>query len=198
MRLAQYLVAQRAAFHVRLAIVQFIARFIPRGTFAHARAALYRLAGFDLGPRVRFDGHVEIWGMGDIYRRLSVGEATYLNSPAHLELNAPVRIGARCAIGHHFVLVTSNHVLGPSQQRAGPLEHAGVTIGDGVWIGACVAVMPGVTIGDGAFIAAGSMVTRDVPPNARVAGGAATVTRIMGDGGSAPRYPVAPSLPSVE
>lgn len=165
-----------------------MARFIPRGTFSRVRAGLYRMVGFDIGGRVRIDGPMEIWGMGDIYRRLSVGEATYVNTPVHLELNAPVRIGARCAIGHHFVLVTSNHVLGPSVQRAGPLEMAGVTIGDGVWIGACVSVMPGVTIGDGAFITAGTVVTRDVPANAKVAGGRATVLQIMTDEAPPPRH----------
>jgi len=43
-----------------------------------------------------------------------------------------------------------------------------VTIGDGVWIGACVTILPGVTIGDGAFVGAGTVVGRSVPPNARV------------------------------
>ena len=180
-RALRYLAAQRAVFHGRLAVAQLVGRLIPRRTFPHARAALLRLAGFAIGPGVRIDGPIELWGMGNIYDRLSIGEATYVNTPVHIELNAPVRIGARCAIGHHFVLVTSNHVLGPAVQRAGELEHAGVWIGNGVWIGARVSVMPGVTIGDGAFVAAGSVVTRDVPANAQVAGVPAVVRRMMTD-----------------
>jgi acetyltransferase-like isoleucine patch superfamily enzyme len=39
-----------------------------------------------------------------------------------------------------------------------------VTIGDNVWIGMGVRILPGVTIGDGAIIGAGSVVTKDLPP----------------------------------
>jgi len=52
-----------------------------------------------------------------------------------------------------------------------------VTIGNDVWTGHNVNVMPGVNVGDGAVIAAGAVVTRDVPPYAIVAGVPATVKR---------------------
>jgi acetyltransferase-like isoleucine patch superfamily enzyme len=52
-----------------------------------------------------------------------------------------------------------------------------VTIGSDVWTGHNVNVLPGVTVGDGAVVAAGSVVTKDVPPYAIVAGAPATVKR---------------------
>lgn len=52
-----------------------------------------------------------------------------------------------------------------------------VTIGSDVWTGHNVNVMPGVNVGDGAIIGAGSVVTKDVPPYAIVAGVPATVKR---------------------
>jgi acetyltransferase-like isoleucine patch superfamily enzyme len=52
-----------------------------------------------------------------------------------------------------------------------------VTIGNDVWIGNNANVLGGVTIGDGAVIAAGSVVTKDVPPYAMVAGVPATIKR---------------------
>lgn len=55
-------------------------------------------------------------------------------------------------------------------------EH--VTIGNDVWTGHHVNVMPGVNVGDGAVIGAGSVVTGDVPPYAVVAGAPATVKRM--------------------
>ena len=55
-------------------------------------------------------------------------------------------------------------------------EH--VTIGNDVWTGHNVNVMPGVSVGDGAVIAAGAVVTKDVPPYAIVAGVPATVKRM--------------------
>lgn len=53
-----------------------------------------------------------------------------------------------------------------------------VTIGNDVWTGHNVNVMPGVNVGDGAVIAAGAVVTKDVPPYAIIAGVPATVKRM--------------------
>ena len=51
------------------------------------------------------------------------------------------------------------------------LEYAKpITVGNDVWFGAGVQVLPGVTIGDGAVIGAGAVVTKDVPPRTVVAG----------------------------
>jgi len=46
--------------------------------------------------------------------------------------------------------------------RQGYIKKGGVTIGDGVWLGADVKVVDGVTIGEGAVIGAGSVVTKDI------------------------------------
>jgi maltose O-acetyltransferase len=188
-RLFRYIAEQRGALHGKLALVQLLGKLIPRGAFDRIRGSLYRMAGFAIAPRVRIAGPLSIWGTGDIYSRLTIGERSYLNCPAHIELNAPVRIGTHCGIGHHLILITSNHVMGPAHARMGPLEPAGITIGNGVWIAACVTILPGVTIGDGAFIGAGSVVTRDVPPNARVSGNPATVVGFLTESAPPPRRP---------
>ncbi len=188
-RLAGYFADQLTVLHGRLALAQWVSALIPRDAFDRVRGSVYRLAGFAIASRVRIAGRLTISGTGDIYSRLTIGEQTYINCPAHIELNAPLRIGARCGIGHHLVIITSNHTMGPSSARMGPLAPDGVTIGDGVWIGACVTILPGVTIGDGAFVAAGSIVTRDVPRNARVAGNPATIKGMLGDAAPLPRTP---------
>ena len=46
----------------------------------------------------------------------------------------------------------------------------GITIDDGAWIGSRVVILPGVHVGKGAVVAAGAVVTRNVPPQAMVAG----------------------------
>jgi len=71
-------------------------------------------------------------------------------------------------IGHNAVIATLNHNMDPAQ-RANLLP-APVHIGNDVWMGANVTVLPGVTIGDGAVIAAGAVVTKDVAPNTVVGG----------------------------
>ncbi|RUM98825.1 CatB-related O-acetyltransferase [Pseudaminobacter arsenicus] len=60
-------------------------------------------------------------------------------------------------------------------------------VGNDVWIGMEALIMPGITIGDGAIIAAGSVVTRDVPPYAVVAGNPAKVVKARFDAGTVKR-----------
>ena len=164
----RYLGIQFAAIHPRLMVAQILVRLIPGDTFGVVRASLYRMVGFRLGHRVRIMGRLTFSGTRSAYRNLEVGDGTGINFPCHIELHAPVKIGKNCGIGHHVVIITMNHEFGPPTQRVGALQPAPVTIGDGVWIGACVTILPGVTIGDGAFVGAGTVVGRSVPPNARV------------------------------
>jgi maltose O-acetyltransferase len=154
--------------HPVLILVQLLVLLIPRDSFGVARTAVYRLAGFRMGHRVRIYGRLTFSGSGDVARNFEVGDNTTINSPVHIELHAPVRIGKNCGIGHRVVIITMNHEFGPPSQRCGTPVPAPVTIGDGVWIGACVTILPGVTIGDGAFVATGTVVGRSIPPHARV------------------------------
>ncbi len=159
-------------------LAQALIRCLPNDTLAPLRTALYRWIGFrHIAERVTLAGTLTIRGAGDIYSRLSIGEYTFINVPCFIELNAPVHIGKRVGIGNHLVVVTSTHQIGPASQRMSTLTHRPVIIGDGAFIGARVTLLPGVTIGPGAFVTAGSVVTRDVPANAVVAGNHAQVVR---------------------
>jgi len=76
-----------------------------------------------------------------------------------------IRIGARCLISQFCTIVGANHAINRSMLIADAPPAASprnVTIGDDVWLGAGVIVLPGVTIGDGAVIGAGSVVTQPV------------------------------------
>ena len=52
-----------------------------------------------------------------------------------------------------------------------------ISVGNNVWIGAGVQVMPGVTIGDGAVVAANAVVTKDVPSYSVVGGNPARIIK---------------------
>lgn len=56
-----------------------------------------------------------------------------------------------------------------------------MTVGRDVWLGANVVITPGVTVGDGSVIGAGSMVTKDVPPNVIAVGNPCRVLRKITD-----------------
>ena len=93
-------------------------------------------------------------------------------------VQGPLTIGRYTMIGPELRVYTTNHAHGridvPMQDQ-GHDEPQPVAIGDDVWIGARVMIMPGVTIGEGSIIAAGAVVTKDVPPYSIVAGVPAVV-----------------------
>lgn len=90
---------------------------------------------------------------------------------------APVHIGDHVMIGPNTLISTVNHPMTPMGRR----RHLGVarpvTIGNDVWLGGNVTILPGVTIGNNVVVAAGAVVTKDVPDNSLVGGVPAQVLR---------------------
>ena len=89
-----------------------------------------------------------------------------------------IHIGDDVMIGANVVITTAMHSLDKDERKVCwvpnklPLNHKGlkvyakpITIGNNVWICSNVTICAGVTIGDNAVIGAGSVVTRDIPPN---------------------------------
>jgi len=87
-----------------------------------------------------------------------------------------VTIGRNCQIA--FGVTISDHDFHKTYTNGVQnIETSPVVIGDGVWIGMNAIILKGVTIGNGAIVAAGSIVTRDIPPRAMVAGVPAKVIK---------------------
>ena len=81
-----------------------------------------------------------------------------------------VYIGNHVMIGPNTLITTVGHPLSPKARR-GYMAHAEpVRIGNDVWIGGNVTILPGITIGNNVVIAAGAVVTKDVPDNSLVGG----------------------------
>lgn len=83
---------------------------------------------------------------------------------------APVHIGNHVMIGPYTLITTVGHPLSPKGRRQSLGIAKPVTIGNDVWIGGNVTILPGVHIGNNVVIAAGAVVTKDVPDNC-LAGG---------------------------
>ena len=103
--------------------------------------------------------------------RLTVGENSFINANLQILSAGKVTIGDNCFIGPNTQLYTPNHhPYDVALRREGWQYDLPITIGNDVWFGGSVIVLPGVTIGDNVVVGAGSVVTKDVPSNTMVAG----------------------------
>lgn len=94
---------------------------------------------------------------------IEVGENFYANHNLTILDCAKVTFGNNVFIGPNCSFYTAGHPL-DAQQRNEGLEYARpITIGDNVWLGGNVVVLPGVSVGNNAVIGAGSVVTKDIP-----------------------------------
>ena len=88
-----------------------------------------------------------------------------------------IQIGDNVMIGPNTLITTVNHPLSPKGRRAHLGIATPVTIGNDVWIGGNVTILPGVTIGNNVVVAAGAVVTKDIPDNCVVGGVPARVIK---------------------
>jgi maltose O-acetyltransferase len=93
---------------------------------------------------------------------LEIGESTFINYGTSIVASAEVRIGAGCLIGTHVMVMDCDfHNV---EDKAWDTTGDPIVIEDRVWLGNRSMILKGVRIGHDAVVAAGSVVTRDVPP----------------------------------
>lgn len=110
---------------------------------------------------------------------IEIGENFYANVNCTILDGAKVTFGNNVFIAPNCGFYTAGHPLDVAQRNAG-LEYARpITVGNNVWIGAQVCVLPGVTIGDNSVIGAGSVVTKNIPPNSVAVGNPCRVIRTV-------------------
>ena len=115
-------------------------------------------------------------------RQIILGDRSQLGK--HLRAECDLKVGNDVVMGPDIVLMSSSHAfenLDLPVNRQGSLPRRPIIIGNDVWIGTRTIILPGVTIGDKAVIGAGSVVTKDVPACAIVAGNPARIIRYKGD-----------------
>lgn len=96
---------------------------------------------------------------------ISIGENFYTNHNVVILDCAKVTFGNNVFVAPNCGFYTAGHPIDSERRNAG-LEYAlPITVGDNVWIGAGVHVMPGVTIGSNVVIGGGSVVVKDIPAN---------------------------------
>lgn len=104
----------------------------------------------------------------DFGKNITVGKNVFINACCHFQDQGGITLGDNCLVGHNIVFATLNHGFAPEERQS--MLPAPIVVGRNVWIGSNSTILQGVTIGDNSIIAAGSVVTKDVPANAIVAG----------------------------
>ena len=146
-----------------------------------------------IGSNVVIDDHCLVDAKGDTNTGIRIGDGVFvgrntilsckngdieLADGANLGFNCEVFSASRVTIGKRVLMAAYTYVIGGDHDFSDPsksvLEQtrtsAGVTIGDGVWLGAGAKILDGVTLGDGAVIGAGAVVRESVPANAIAVG----------------------------
>lgn len=101
---------------------------------------------------------------------IQIGENFYVNHNCVILDPAPVIFGDNVFIGPNCGFYTASHPIDYGPRNSG-LEFAKpITVGNNVWIGGNVCVLPGITIGDDVVIGAGSVVVKDIPSHSVAAG----------------------------
>lgn len=113
----------------------------------------------------------------DYGNHIKVGKNFFCNYNCTILDVGKVTIGDNCLFAPNVAIYTAGHPIHPDSRNSLYEYGIDVTIGDNVWIGGNVVVMPGVTIGDCCVIGAGSVVTRDIPAWSIAAGNPARVIR---------------------
>jgi maltose O-acetyltransferase len=173
---------------IRVALYLLVARHLARsyvpliGAFARAcRVGLLRGVFLQCGRGV----NIEAGALVNSPDELSIGDRSGIGFECILD--GPITIGANVMMGPRCHLVALNHRFDDMTEPMIDQGHSArepITIGDDVWIGASVIVLPGVTIGNGSVIGAGSVVTRDVDDFTVVAGNPARPIGVRGKAGA--------------
>lgn len=108
---------------------------------------------------------------------IEVGENFFANTNLVILDEARVTFGDNVFIAPNCAFYTAGHPLDVAQRNAGLEYSLPIRVGNNVWIGGNVCVMPGVTIGDNTVIGAGSVVVHDIPAGVLAAGNPCHVIR---------------------
>jgi virginiamycin A acetyltransferase len=172
-------------------IIAILPRFLPdyvKNIFSFCYIKM-RYPNLDFTHKTKLDlTHLDSYKFGANIRlvharlgpNISIGDYTYISGPAYL-CSLPecgITIGKFCSIAIGATFIVDNHSVNtPSTSDVSYFfgdvpkgKNGPITIGNDVWVGMNVIILPNVHVGDGAVIAAGAVVTKDVAPYSIVAG----------------------------
>lgn len=147
------------------------------------RAARFR----ELLHQVGDGAWIELPFLCEYGRNITIGRNSFVNTNCVFSDCNRINLGDDVLIGPNCQLYTALHPLKASERIVAPApgqapyrtQSKPVRIGNRVWMGGSVVVLPGVNIGDGTTIGAGSVVTKDIPANVLAYGNPCRVVRSL-------------------
>ncbi|WP_437501315.1 sugar O-acetyltransferase [Sorangium sp. So ce1099] len=115
----------------------------------------------------------------DYGSQITIGARSFANFGLVALDGAPITIGDDVLMGPNVQLLTATHPVEPEPRRQRWEAGKPIKIGNNVWLGGRVIVLPGVTIGDNTVVGAGAVVSRDLPANVLAVGNPARVIRSL-------------------
>lgn len=113
-------------------------------------------------------------------KHVHFGNYVYANFNLTLVDDTHIYVGDYTMFGPNVTVATAGHPILPELREKVYQYNAPVHIGRNCWIGAGAIILPGITIGDNTVVGAGSVVTKDLPPNVIAAGNPCKVMRWIG------------------
>lgn len=148
-----------------------------------------KILGFQhitVGENTEFGKNIRLtaWEVSPTKRpEIRIGDNCKIGEGSHLTAMNSIVIGNGLLTGMNVLITDNAHGDSMAEQLSQPpllrplCSKGGVIIGDNVWIGNNVCILPGVTIGDGAIIGANSSVTKDIPAYSIAVGSPATIVK---------------------
>ncbi len=171
------LLAERAACR------QLLEAFNRDGQTDDRRAALLQQALPRLGERTTIVPPLYC----DYGYHIETGHDCFFNFHTTFLDEAPIRFGNHVFVGPNCSFYTAIHPLDAGLRNRGLECARPITVGDNVWLGGNVTVLPGVNIGEGSVIGAGSVVTHDIPAGVVAVGNPCRVLRTLAQNNDSPR-----------
>lgn len=170
---ATYLHATKSRFYTGYWRRHFL--LLGEGTvIAYKAEALQGLKMVKVGERVAFGRHLRLtaWNNDEgvvATPKIEIGDNCHFGERNHITASNLISVGRNILTGSNVLITDNAHGFSDKDAlMTAPIERdivskGGVFIGDNVWLGNNVCVMPGVSIGDGAIVGANSVVTKDIP-----------------------------------